>query len=97
MLSSRSITAALKPVVLARTVKSAAAAAVPQAASCRAFSILSPLRPSLGVSARSATSTTSTVTTTTSTTTSALDSTTTTSTGAILDLLPKPSTHPSLA
>lgn len=113
--SSRGVTAALKPVVLAKAVKTAA----PQASRSafppsllpiylsrnknhhllyglniltppRSFSILTPLRPSLrptGFAPR-----------TSPTSPAALDTTTTTgSSSEILDLLPKISTHPSLA
>ncbi|OBT45707.1 hypothetical protein VE00_03972 [Pseudogymnoascus sp. WSF 3629] len=83
--SSRGVTAALKPVMQARAVKSVA----PQAS--RTFSILTPLRPSLTSSFAPRASAALDTTTTTSTTTSAAGTTT------ILDLLPKISTHPSLA
>ncbi|KFY72051.1 hypothetical protein V499_07787 [Pseudogymnoascus sp. VKM F-103] len=85
--SSRGVTAALKPVMQAKAVKSVA----PQAS--RTFSILTPLRPSLQprALARAPTSVSSSA---------AIDTTTTTtsaSSSEILDLLPKISTHPSLA
>ncbi|OBT93993.1 hypothetical protein VE01_07125 [Pseudogymnoascus verrucosus] len=84
---SRGVTAALKPVMQAKAVKSVA----PQAS--RTFSILTPLRPSLQprALARAPTSVSSSA---------AIDTTTTTtsaSSSEILDLLPKISTHPSLA
>ncbi|OBT70207.1 hypothetical protein VE03_00086 [Pseudogymnoascus sp. 23342-1-I1] len=83
--SSGAVTAALKPVFTARAVK----AVVPQAS--RTFSILTPLRPSL-------TSTpTSFAPRAPSTLSASIDSTTTGSSSEILDLLPKISTHPSLA
>ncbi|KFY45696.1 hypothetical protein V495_02841 [Pseudogymnoascus sp. VKM F-4514 (FW-929)] len=82
--SSLGVTAALKPFVLAKTAK----AVVPQAA--RTFSILTPLRPSL-------TSSFAPRAPTTLSSAASVESTTTTTTGEILDLLPKISTHPSLA
>ncbi|OBT80590.1 hypothetical protein VF21_00386 [Pseudogymnoascus sp. 05NY08] len=86
--SSRGVTAALKPVMQAKAVKSVA----PQAS--RTFSILTPLRPSLHPRALTR------APTSVSSASAAIDSTTTTSSSAsseILDLLPKISTHPSLA
>ncbi|KFZ04324.1 hypothetical protein V502_10235 [Pseudogymnoascus sp. VKM F-4520 (FW-2644)] len=85
--SSRGVTAALKPIITAQAAKSAA----PQAS--RSFSMLTPLRPSLrptstGFAPRAASLDTTTTTTTTASTSSGSE---------ILDLLPKISTHPSLA
>ncbi|ELR10212.1 hypothetical protein VC83_02990 [Pseudogymnoascus destructans] len=82
--SSRGVTAALKPVMQVRAVKSAASQA------SRTFSILTPLRPSLQPRALTRAPT--------SVSCAAIDSTTTTSASSseILDLLPKISTHPSL-
>ncbi|KFY59519.1 hypothetical protein V496_05654 [Pseudogymnoascus sp. VKM F-4515 (FW-2607)] len=81
--SSQAVTAALKPVFAARAVKSVA----PQAS--RTFSMLTPLRPFLprtaGFAPRAS---------------AAIETTTTAASGTsseILDLLPKISTHPSLA
>ncbi|KFZ07444.1 hypothetical protein V501_06451 [Pseudogymnoascus sp. VKM F-4519 (FW-2642)] len=87
--SSRGVTAALKPVIAGRAVKSVA----PQAS--RTFSILTPLRPSLQprALARAPTSVSSSAAIDTTTTSSA----STGSNSEILDLLPKISTHPSLA
>ncbi|KFY87674.1 hypothetical protein V500_06833 [Pseudogymnoascus sp. VKM F-4518 (FW-2643)] len=84
--SSRGVTAALKPIITAQAAKSAA----PQAS--RSFSMLTPLRPSLRP--------TSTGFAPRAPATASLETTTTASTSSgseILDLLPKISTHPSLA
>ncbi|KAL5350044.1 hypothetical protein ACLOAV_005081 [Pseudogymnoascus australis] len=81
--SSQAVTAALKPVFAARAAKSVALQA------SRTFSMLTPLRPSLprtaGFAPRAS---------------AAIETTTTAASGTsseILDLLPKISTHPSLA